>query len=256
MYGPAKKDRFKLPEIPESTGSVREVVDMRADVKTTAVDQASTTQRLLNAAFRAFAERGFHGASIRDICECANTNIATAYFHFHNKEELYKAVLECVAQRLRAQPFADETPTRQTPQEKLCAAIQSLSQSLTRGEDSALLMRLVGRELAEQGPGFDCIAAALRTHVARLEEPLRALHDPDASHHCVHLCALSVVNECIFFCTAQSSLQRLCPDLEAQFISPEQLINHVAHFTAAAMANWKTRHVKYVERLPNVFRKT
>jgi len=195
---------------------------------------------LLDAAFRVFAERGFHGASIRDICARAGTNIATANYHFHGKEKLYEAVLEYAAQRLRAQPSPDDAHSaRQTPPERLRTAIESLFESLTREGDPTLLIRLLARELLEQGPAFDRVAAALRTHAARLEEPLRELLGSHARGDCVHLCALNVVSQCVFFCAAQSSLPRLCPELGKHCASSEQLVAHVARFAGAALAHWK-----------------
>ena len=213
-------------------------------MKTKTVDEASTKQRLLDAAFRAFAERGFHGASIRCISERAGMNVATSNYYFHGKDKLYAAVMERAVQQLRAKP-ADQARRAacRTPQQKLRAAIASLFECLTGTTDSPWLLRLIARERAEQGPAFDRAAAALRTHAGRLEEPLRKLLGPRVATHCVHLCALSVISQCVFFCTAQSSLQRLCPELGKRRASREQLIAHVACFAGAALANWKEESV-------------
>jgi len=45
-------------------------------------NQLSTKERLLEAALRVFAERGFHGASIRDICRHAQANVATVHYYY------------------------------------------------------------------------------------------------------------------------------------------------------------------------------
>jgi len=201
---------------------------MATIIKAQAVDRKRTPQRLLDAALKVFAERGFHGASLRDICERAGTNGAAANFHFQGKEKLYRAVLEYAAQRFRAQPLPNEAhAAERTPWQKLHARIKSLFQRLTLEEDSALLIRLIARELMEQSAASDCVAAALRTHAVQLEEPLRALHGPGTSRDYVHLCAFSVVNECIFLCAAQQSLYRLYPELGEQQTFPEQFITRV-----------------------------
>lgn len=48
---------------------------------------------LLQAATRAFAERGFHGASVRSIAESAGVNPAMIHYYFGNKPGLYAQVL-------------------------------------------------------------------------------------------------------------------------------------------------------------------
>ncbi|MCK4914347.1 MAG: TetR/AcrR family transcriptional regulator [Planctomycetes bacterium] len=48
-----------------------------------------TREQILCAAEKLFAEKGFSGASIRDITEKADCNIAAVNYHFHGKENLY-----------------------------------------------------------------------------------------------------------------------------------------------------------------------
>ena len=52
-----------------------------------------TTDRILNAAERLFADHGFDGASIRAIVDAANVNLAAIHYHFRSKEALLEAVL-------------------------------------------------------------------------------------------------------------------------------------------------------------------
>jgi AcrR family transcriptional regulator len=53
-----------------------------------------TAGRILVAALEAFAERGFDGASVKDITERAGANIAAVNYHFRSKDDLIRAVLE------------------------------------------------------------------------------------------------------------------------------------------------------------------
>jgi AcrR family transcriptional regulator len=52
-----------------------------------------TPARLLDAAERLFAERGFEGTSMRALSERARTSISAAHYHFGGKLELVRAVL-------------------------------------------------------------------------------------------------------------------------------------------------------------------
>jgi AcrR family transcriptional regulator len=53
---------------------------------------------MLNAAEELFAERGYHGTSVRQITERAAVNLAAINYHFKDKESLYRSVL---SRRLR-----------------------------------------------------------------------------------------------------------------------------------------------------------
>lgn len=51
-------------------------------------------ERLLNAAERLFAKRGYHGVSIRDITDAAKVDVALVNYHFGTKRALLKSVFE------------------------------------------------------------------------------------------------------------------------------------------------------------------
>ena len=55
---------------------------------------ADTKERILDAAERLFADRGFPATSLRDITSEASVNIASVNYHFGSKEALLGAVLE------------------------------------------------------------------------------------------------------------------------------------------------------------------
>ena len=59
-----------------------------------------TQQRLLTAATKLFAERGFDGVSVDDIVSAAEVNKRMVYHYFGDKEGLYVAVLKQVFSRL------------------------------------------------------------------------------------------------------------------------------------------------------------
>lgn len=55
-------------------------------------DNKDTKARILEVANELFATRGFDGASIRDIANAAEVNLAAINYHFKNKENLYREV--------------------------------------------------------------------------------------------------------------------------------------------------------------------
>ena len=57
-------------------------------------EKQDAKERLLSAGLRQFAECGYDGSTFRDICEAADTNIASINYHFKDKESFYQAVRE------------------------------------------------------------------------------------------------------------------------------------------------------------------
>jgi AcrR family transcriptional regulator len=56
-----------------------------------------TADRLLEAAESLFAEKGFYGASIRDIAQCLSIAKSSLLHHYPSKEKLYGTVLNKIA---------------------------------------------------------------------------------------------------------------------------------------------------------------
>jgi AcrR family transcriptional regulator len=65
-----------------------------------------TRERILDAAERLFAQRGFHGVSIRDITGAAGVDVALANYHFGSKQGLLEAVFVRRAEDLNSERLA------------------------------------------------------------------------------------------------------------------------------------------------------
>ena len=65
-------------------------------MKTRSQQREATRERIVKAALEAFAERGFLGASTRDIAQRAGTNQGLITYHFHSKEDLWRAAVDRV----------------------------------------------------------------------------------------------------------------------------------------------------------------
>jgi hypothetical protein len=63
------------------------------DMKAQRKGGVATRKKLLAAAGRVFAEKGYHDATIAEICRLAGTNIAAVNYHFSDKETLYLEAL-------------------------------------------------------------------------------------------------------------------------------------------------------------------
>lgn len=61
-----------------------------------------TRRRIIDAAIRLFGERGFEGASTREIAKAAGVNAPALQYYFDSKEGVYRACAEFIAETMAA----------------------------------------------------------------------------------------------------------------------------------------------------------
>lgn len=60
----------------------------------------NSKQKIIAVATKLFAQKGFDGVSIRDICKQADVNISMISYYFGGKQELYQAIIDNLTQNL------------------------------------------------------------------------------------------------------------------------------------------------------------
>jgi AcrR family transcriptional regulator len=113
-------------------------------MSSTPSDRASAgRERLADAASKAFAERGFHATTTRDIAAAAGMSPAAVYVHHSSKEEL----LHTISERGHAailELVHEATAASADPREQLAAVIRSMSQNHA---ENHMMARVVNYEL-------------------------------------------------------------------------------------------------------------
>lgn len=59
----------------------------------------NSKERILSAAVKLFAQKGFEGTSIREICKMANANICMISYYWGGKKELYQGIIDDLIER-------------------------------------------------------------------------------------------------------------------------------------------------------------
>ena len=107
--------------------------------------------RILAAAVREFAERGFAGARVDRIARRARVNKAMLYYHFKSKDHLYRTLLRrmftLAAGRMQAIGASDAAPA-----EKVDQAIAGMAAFV---QQHAFFPAIMLREVAEGGAHLD-----------------------------------------------------------------------------------------------------
>jgi TetR/AcrR family transcriptional regulator len=116
--------------------------------------------QILDAASVEFAARGFAGARVDRIARRARVNKAMLYYHFRNKQELYRTLLRDYFS-LAARRVAEIAGGPGTPADKLDRVVAGMAQIV---HDHAEFPAIMLREVAEGGAHLD--ADTLRTLVS------------------------------------------------------------------------------------------
>ena len=194
-----------------------------------------TRQRLLEAAGEVFAERGFRDATIQEICRRADANIAAVHYHFGDKEELYRTVIQYAEQCAPENAPADVAP--EAPAEKrLRAHIESFLVRLFDEGQPAWFGKLMAREMSDPTPGLDVIVQEkVRVSYRRVEAIVRELVGSGASDDDVRACVLSVQGQCLFYRHCHPVLTRLFPDRPFGREEVPELARHIVRFSLAGI---------------------
>jgi AcrR family transcriptional regulator len=192
-------------------------------------------QRLLAAAGEVFAEKGFEGATVREICQLAEVNIAAVNYYFRDKESLYiEAVKECCRSQNEKFPLP-EWPMVLAAPEKLRIFIRTLVSRMLDPQLPPWHRRLFLREMAQ--PSRACaelVQNQIRPSATMLGQILEELL-PEAPERQRYLIAFSIVGQCLFHRIAQPIVSLLVGEEEYRSYDPQLLADHIAHFSLAAL---------------------
>lgn len=99
--------------------------------RTSREDGDATKARIIEAAAKLFAERGYAETTSKDICERADINLAAVNYHFGSRDGLYQAVLDEVKRHMfDMEALQRLTRSNMSPQEKLTHFIDRLVETV------------------------------------------------------------------------------------------------------------------------------
>jgi len=115
-------------------------------------NSGSTKERILGAAESLFAQRGFDGASLRQLTAAAGVNLAAVNYHFGSKEKLVEQIFRRRLDALnnsRLEALALVAGVEGTTIEQVLAAFIRPALDLSHDESGSLFMRVLARAFAE-----------------------------------------------------------------------------------------------------------
>jgi len=153
-----------------------------------AEQRAATRERIVEAAAEAFAERGFRGASTREIAQRAGANQGLITYHFRTKDELWRAAAERIFRMLRTRLGERlAAVASDDPREHSREAIREYVRFAAAHPD-------LFRMMVEEGKGTEeRMQWLVDTHLKQLFESFRSFGgaglDPDLAPHAYYTLA-------------------------------------------------------------------
>jgi len=193
-----------------------------------------TGRKLLDAAARVFAEKGYRGATVMEISRLAGANVAAVNYHFRDKETLYvEAWRNDFSQSIDKYPPDGGVPADAPAGERLRGHIEALLRRISDGKN--LEFWIARKELANPtGLLKEVMKQEVAPVHARMEGAVRELLGPGASESQVRYSVISIASQCFEPIVLSRTLKEQ-GDSYPPPIDVEEYIEHVVRFSLGAL---------------------
>jgi len=194
-------------------------------------------ERILLAAGREFAKRGYDAATVRDICAAAGVNVAAVNYYFGDKHRLYiESVKHAHEERLRQVPQPEWAPG--TPAaDKLRDFVGNLLERMLGDGQAAWQVKLMMREVLHPTEACrELVEDYIRPHFGVLLGVLDELVAGGLPPSELRRVGLSIIGQCFLYRAAGEVVAMLVPADEIKaFHTPPAIADHVTRFALAAV---------------------
>jgi AcrR family transcriptional regulator len=212
----------------------------------------ATKERLLGAATMLFAERGFHGTTVRDIAERAGVNVAAGNYHFGSKKRLYLEVLRAqfaeIRARLRARratrPSTDLPRLSRKELTALFRARVGVMLDLLIGPPPGVHGTLMQREMCDPSEALPVIVEEFIAPMMREMREIAAYLEPGLDAKAVERCVEGVAGQALFYRFAMPALLQMLSVAAYPRGFGRELADHITEFSIGGMERLAQRRVR------------
>ncbi len=202
-------------------------------------DRADAKARvLLEAAGAVFAEKGFAGATGKEICARAEVNAAAVNYYFGGIDGLYAAVLQDAHDRLLSyQAVSDAVAGQSDPESKLRALIGLIVRTLTGPASSSWMMRVLGREFLSPSPAMEALRRRELPRKAKIIQSIvSGVMGLPEDHPAVARGCITVMAPCIMLLVADRRALKLAfPQLGLGAEDADAIVQHMVRHAIAGL---------------------
>ena len=197
----------------------------------------TTRDRVLDSACAVFSEKGYRDATVTEICELADANVASVNYYFRDKKSLYDEVWRhAFAQAVHVYPLDIQAHADSPPEDRLRSFIFAMVSRLFSEGHSGCFTKLQLREMAEPTSALEeMVRDAIIPQRKILVGIVQDLLGGDADATAVNLCVLSVVSQCLFLGFSEPVRERLVKARVYKEEKEEIVVDHIARFSLAGI---------------------
>ena len=202
------------------------------------ISSLNTKERLILAAGKLFAEKGFKETTVREIAELADANVAAVNYHFGDKEKLYDEIVGHMLTEIKTRypsGFGIE-PAMETSKKFRTYTLNFLLRRMDPDRE-AWKGKFFAQEMLDPKPATVEAINQLKMEDYGVLQPIivEAL-GPSVSPDKVALCAASVISQGAFWAMMHGH-QAPAPFREEPLTREriEELADHITEFSMAAL---------------------
>ena len=195
-----------------------------------------TRDRLLAAAEKLFAERGFKKVTVREICHEAGANIAAINYHFGDKLGLYREVLQTAIDAMRATNDAARAAAEgRAPEQRLRRYIVTYVRRLLASTNHTWLHRLINREMTDATPALDALVEqGVRPRIDYLSGVVAEILGCKPSDRRVLRCVASIQSQSVAY-LPNVIARKLGFEFKPTPAEIDEIAEHIANFSVAGV---------------------
>jgi AcrR family transcriptional regulator len=189
----------------------------------------STKLRLVEAAAQVFAAKGYNRATVAEICQQADANIASVNYHFGGKEKLYEAVWGHLLHVSDQAHPTIEAP--RGPEDFIRAFIGQRVRSVFDEGKGGWMPRILHRQMANPTAQTErLVEKYLVPRMRTLERHVAELAGLDANSFAVKSCAMSIQSQIILLNVSGHARRQIFGRDRPTAAQEAAIIDHITRF--------------------------
>lgn len=159
-----------------------------------------TPDRIVKAATTLFARHGYRAVALKDVAREARVNGAAVNYHFGDKAELYRIVIDrCLKKREDAAPIDEEGWLPLSPPDRLRRFIVMMMEQLLNEEETTLLSQIMLWEAIDPTREFRKMVFRLPGRQLKILDGIVSDWVGDLPRRKIRAASISILGQCVYY---------------------------------------------------------